>query len=354
MRRILLPRFAIAAAVVAVACGDDGGPGGGGDFDPGAKQAQAEQLLTDVGENPAVRSLSIIGAADLSFSAVGVMQATLPTAMPTMATRETWATGRAALLRRVAPKFSTTGANIVIPTDVRGNVYTFNTSTGNYEESTQGGGPSNGVRFILYEVNASGTAPVTPLNDIGHLDLLDESSGSTNQLGIIAVIEGETLLDYTAHVSETTSSFSFGAEGFITDGTTQVNFDLDNSLTDTGIHILYSLSVEGEDTGVSLEVTADETGLSLEIEINADGDNLTLSAQGDETSFTGTVSFNGDVVAEFSGDAEGNAEFTDADGNPLSAEDVAALNSIFEFEGIFEVFDALLGPALLVMGVGLE
>jgi hypothetical protein len=338
-----------AAAFVVAACGDGNGPGGGGDFDPVTSKQEAEEILTSVGENPAVQSLALIQTQDLNFAAVGIFQATAPVAMPTLASRENWATSRTALLRRIAPRFSSTGTAIVIPTEARGTTFEFNTSTGNYEAGSQTGAPSNGVRFILYEPNSSGTAPATPLNDIGHLDLVDESTGSTDAIGIVAVIGNVTMLDYSASASATSTAITFGASGFISDGTTQVNFNLENDFSDSQIHILYSLDVEGQDTGVSIELTSNASGATIEVVIEVAGDNLTFHAEGGETSFSGTVTFNGDVVAEFSGDENG-AEFTDADGNPLTAEDVEALNSMFELEELFGVFEALLGPALFLLG----
>jgi hypothetical protein len=356
MRRTLLPRFAVAAAFVVAACGDGNGPGGG-EFDPGTSQQEAEAVLATVGDNPAIRSLSLIDPAQMDFAATGLLEATLPSVPTGITNARPWALRRYGMAERLRPSLSRTGTDLVIPTDVRGTTYVYNTSSGDYEESSQSGAPSNGVRFILYEVNDAGTAPVMPLNDVGHLDLLDESSGSTNALGIVGVIDGETLLDYTASASATQSSFGFGAEGYITDGTTRLDFVLENEFSESELHILYQMDVAGEDTGFRFEITADATGgAEIEIEVSAGGDTLLFHAEGElegDENFvvSGTVSFNGDVVAEFTTDGD-DVEFTDADGNPLSQEDLAALEELFEFGALFEVFDALLAPAVSIVEIG--
>ena len=96
------------------------------------------------------------------------------------------------------------------------------------------GAPANGVRFILYAINPVTGEPVDPLQEVGYADLLDQSTGSSNSVRVQLVSNNVTYFDYGVTGSSTASSAQVVVDGYVTDGTTRVNFDLNTSAVQTG------------------------------------------------------------------------------------------------------------------------
>ena len=83
------------------------------------------------------------------------------------------------------------------------------------------------------------------------------------------------------------------------------------------------------------------------------GESVALDITGSDTAISGVVSHNGATVAEISGTPDQPA-FTDADGNPLTNEQVQSLGELFiGITAIISGFDVLLIPAYLVLQVSL-
>ena len=124
---------------------------------------------------------------------------------------------------------------VVIPMTYWGKTYvlTSATATSYTADPSQTNAPATGVRFILYAVDPLTDQVVSPLVATGYVDLIDESSGSTNKIEVKVVDGQTTFVDYTISGTETVSAASLTLAGFITDGVTTVNFNITYSADKT-------------------------------------------------------------------------------------------------------------------------
>ena len=218
------------------------------------------------------------------------------------------------------------------------------------------GAPANGIRLKLYAVDPVLHRPITPLDDIGYLDLTDESSPSADALGVLAVIQGITYLDYLASAVQTIGGITFTADGYLSDGSTQVRFTLSHEWSETsGITVDYDVWVPTQDTAISLYLNIDGQTevVTLEFSVTHEGETVTLAATASEATLSGTVEYNNDVVVYISGTPQ-QPVFTDAAGNELTDQDLQALGALFQSIGaILDGFDNLPFPAYLVFSISI-
>ncbi len=329
---------------------------GDGPFDPVATDNAVEGVFATIENNQAVQSIAVLADGFPAFSgAPAALQATLPIALSAARGTPQWFGARLSQLELKPPPHSTAAPAVLFPADLLGKTFVYNTQTGAYEvDLNRSGAPATGVRLILYAVDPILRQVVTPLNEIGHLDLTDEGTPAADAVGIKAVINDVTVLDYVASASITTSSVSFSAQGVLSDGTTNVNFTLSQTFSETdGVMIDYDVSVPDQDARVRLQVTADPQGGSVHITftIEHDGRTVVLDVTGTDTSISGTVSHNGETVIEISGNPDAPT-FTDVAGNPLSPAQLVSLKDLFDGAGdIFDHLDDLLAPAYHVLQI---
>jgi hypothetical protein len=243
------------------------------------------------------------------------------------------------------------GSRAAILEEHLGKTFVRNASTLEYEVSDRTGAPSNGVRFIVYTVNPISGQPVTPLQEVGYVQLTD-LSGSTTQAARVLVVSGDiTYLDYTVTAMATTAGGLITVAGYVTDGATRANVNLRSTVNQTaGLTMLYSIDVPQRD--VSIDLTMSTTGLDPEtatfgIDLGMSGPNGTVSMSGQFTATGGTivVRVNGDVFANITSEGPGEPIITGADGQPLTAEDQATFQNIFALTGeAFITFDVMLLP----------
>lgn len=340
---------ALGAALTFSAC-DGGTP-----FDPVALSQTAAEVISAMENSQASQSMAVLGP-KMTVAAPALVAATMPNTDLLTGAPHLWARRRAELLQRAASGFSPESPAVIFPADVLGKTFTYNTTTQQYQLSSEPGAPSTGVRFRLYAVN-TGTGQVTvPLQDIGYLELTDTSSPSRVALGIKAVINNTTLLEYEASATVTTLSVGFSAQGYVSDGTTQVDFDLSQNFSQTsGITINYIVKVPEKNVDVQLEagLGLDLVG-SITLTISHDGNDTVVDVTGAlDGAITGTIEHNGDVVVNIAGTTD-TPVFTDATGTPLTAQQLDALEHLVDFiEDIFDAFDNLLLPAFALLGVEL-
>ncbi|NIM50102.1 MAG: hypothetical protein GTN62_07170 [Gemmatimonadales bacterium] len=350
------PALLCLGALAFGACSDSTGPGD--EFDPVTTQRAAEDVFLAVSDNPAVQSVAVLSEGFPSFAAGPVAAAAeLPLDTPTPDEAEHWLLRRLRQLDQPPAFYSPAEPAVLFPADLLGKTLVYNDQTGMYEvDDTRTGAPTAGVRFILYAVDPVLHQPVIPLNEIGHLDLEDKSSPSVDMLGITAVVSGTTVLDYDASATVTTSSVTLSAAGYVSNGTTQVDFDLSLSLSETtGITVDYDVSVPSENAGVSLLLTADlqAQSISVTLTITYDGNTVVFDVTGTQTTITGSVTYNGDTVIEISGNPDAPT-FTDVSGTPLTQAQLQALGAIFEAAGeVLDAFDDLLAPAFKVLQISI-
>lgn len=335
---------ALGTAVVFTAC-DGGTP-----FDPIALNQAAQEVVAAMENSEASESMGVLGP-KMTVGAAAMVAATIPDGELLTGSPQSWTQGMVETLQRAGGGLGVRSpADHIIPQTVFGTTFTYDTQTQQYQPSGDAGAPSNGVRFRLYAV-ASG-AVVEPLQDIGFVELT-EGPGST--LGLNVVVGN--LLDYEASATLASTSISLSAQGFISDGTTQVDFDLSLEVSGTtGVTVDYAVEVPANDVGIRLQISGnlDLVGTAT-ITINHQGSNVVLKVTGGLESgpVSGTIEHNGDVVVNISGTLA-SLVFTNATGSPLTTPEVDALKSLAAFiDELFVAFARLLFPAFALLGLEL-
>jgi hypothetical protein len=280
------------------------------------------------------------------------------------------ASGSARLVRaldRIVDATRFTGAALVpiIRSSVLGTTFVYDPAQKRYvADPARTGAPANGVRFILYEVEAESGTPI-PEREVGHADLTDERRGAPNTLGLKFEVEagGVTHLRYTFDLSGSIGSAEAAVRGFLSDGTERVDFDL----TTTGqlfgrggtATLDARLAVPSQDFEVRTRLTGtagEENGDGrLELTVRARSDVIEVEAETRSRRIDATFTVNGRLLARASGDVA-NPVIRGEGGRELTQEEMAALGAIVAFaDGVFKLIGGLLEPAgaLLVIALGL-
>jgi hypothetical protein len=116
------------------------------------------------------------------------------------------------------------GANL--PEIFQGVTFVWDEELIGYIPSEEPGAPTSGVRFIIYAVNPITGLPESPLNEVGHLDIIDTSTWPTIAITLDVVIGNVSMIyaDVTGNFGETSAFIDL--DGYLSDGTGQVTFDL--------------------------------------------------------------------------------------------------------------------------------
>jgi hypothetical protein len=358
--RKFVPLFALAAAGLIGACGGDDAAGPDA-VDPTALAADVEGVSDVFENNAAFSSLLYMGFKFPSFAAASAVRASLQ-----MVGAPRWAgtldRSRALLMRRETARLmlSISSPQALFPADVLGKTFVYDPNTDQYvQDPNRTGAPLNGVRFILYSVDSNGN-PIVPLQELGHVDLTDESSPSADVLGVAVLLGSTTIADYSISAVTTTSTVSLSASGFVRNatGSQQVDFNLDNTFnTQTfafSVDYFFEAS-DGTQLDVEVDITETETQLMLDIYIRVahEGNSVELDGTLTFTQTSGTlnleVRYNGVVVATITGDLE-NPTVTGQGGRQISGEEFSALFQIFERAGDFAFLfaEGILGPGYTV------
>ena len=354
LRTTVLPLVALAAA-----CGESTTL-----FDPVVLSQNTDQIINAIDDSPAMQSMGVLGekmtAGAAAQGAPSLVAATMPHAELTAAGFPAWAAGRLQAVQATLPALAVAAPGAVIPQEALGKTFTYNEVDGIYVLSDRTGAPTNGVRFILYAVNPVAHTVVTPLTEVGYVDLLDESSTSTIQLHLLAYItaSGTTpLIDYTASATiqglPTPTGATVTATGYVSDGTNTVEFDLSQAFsTTTGIHVEYLLAIPEKDVEVGFEATYTLTQqATVTLSVKHGGNTTIVAASGTAASIAGTIKHNGDLVVNITGSAT-SPVFADASGNQLTPAQVAALQKLFDFtDDLLDHVDQMLAPAHGLLGI---
>jgi len=331
--------------VTAAACGGDDatGPGSDAPFDPQQANTEFAAVEQAIGAN-----------ADLEADMIHVSAALA--AMPTAA----WIlepsdfSARTPLVGTVhtAPLAFNGASQPMIPADLLGTTFEWDDVEGAYAATERTGAPAGGVRFILYDRTQ------VPLVENGFLDLTDESDPSADRLNVHVEKSGVTRLDYDVEVIETTSALTLTVDGFVTDGTSRVDFEVVQVIAETAggfsMAVSYSLSLAGESLGVEVAYVLDfATAISVELTttfVNGANTLVLYMSQEGEGDLTGSVQWNGDLVMTIIDDGTGQPTFLGPEGEELTAAEAAAIQEMFEtsFDGL-----GLLEAYLMFLGAGL-
>jgi hypothetical protein len=343
--------LAVVSAVLS-GCGDSGPDV---PFNPGGTSADIQAVNAAFGSSTFAdfSSLSLLfdaalgGAPLVSSSAVAMdIRASGPAGMRAAAVRS------AQRLARLLPKaanqsFSASSASI--PAGIAGK--TFEYSGGSYVAGARTGAPASGVRFLLYAVDPVTFLPVEPLVETGRVDITDLSGSITQSARVQVVSGGTTYIDYTVTANNLTGRVT--VIGFVTDGTNRANLNLRATVSSAGdLTLVYSLDVPQRD--VSIDLTWTTTGLTPEsmniaINLSMTGPNGTVSMSGQFTVNGATliVRTGGRDFATITLTGDADPVITGADGLPITEEDIAALQGIFELTS-----EAFISFAQMLVPVG--
>jgi hypothetical protein len=352
MRSLL--RAGLALGLVAAACKDSVAPA---DFtDPAAITANLG-AVDSAFDSAVYRSFTVAtqgldpAASAAPQAAAALLGGTLPLLNRQAASPYLLSARRAQQLRALGPQMSLAAAQgRIIPDSVYGRVFqwdtTFNTYT--WQDSVVTG--LNGVRFILYQVDDFGSV-VEPVVEVGTLDLIDESTLSTLQLHILVKGTGgtPTYVDYTASVTATATTVQAVAEGSLSNGLAAganktLTFDETFNVTQTGASVsaTFTLNNPALTFTLSESVTFDSETIVIAatFRVVQPGETISFSARItlyglDSATVHATVSANGHPVASIDGNAD-TAQWVDAGGEPLTADDLAALEGLDDAAARFQ------------------
>ena len=330
-------RVALAAPLLAftAACGDSGPS----EFDAAAMQADQE-VVEQLDADPTFASLSAAFTGITNEFGAGSAVLSAATLRDIALTRG----GRASAGSAISVFFAKGGANAIdaslasIPPEVAGKTFVYDEGTGDWVASDRTGAPANGVRFVLYAVDAFGDV-VTPLVETGYVDLTDLSSGTALGARLVAVSGGQTKADYSATATGDGTDGMLAIAGFIGTGAHRVDLDFSADVSTSGDVVTYVLDSRLEFPGhdvvfdVSLAGTSNDVAgtYAAELEQLIESPNGRIELAGEFQPETHLViRVNGDVYATYDGDGE---TLTGANGRVLTQDEQAALfGSVFALE----------------------
>ena len=343
---------AVLAALAVGACSDSTAPTIN-NIDAQAAAAKSAPVMA-VMDQPALASFTSLGEvqglpASASVAALGAVAR-----LTNAAAHGRWEASAPILARSAARSAD------VLPPDVRGKLYTYNTTTGQYEGAASAEAPANGARIILYAWDVLAGRPSTPLTPSGYVDLIDESTPTQNRLHVIVHRNDGNMnvMDYAITHSVNGTSESFSIAGSADNGTTTVNFTLSGTMSTSAATVTFDLSAPSVGFSVHVEANLNEaTGnATVGIRLGYDGHTLAFDLSVHANSTTGEVTANGEI--KFDGmryvtysmtynptTGTETATFQKANGQPLTAAELEQIQDLFERALDFDRFwEGLLWP----------
>ena len=340
----------IAAAVAVASCSESTGPSS---VDASGSATAVTGLNSSLSQNGLLQALAALG--NVTPLAAPIVRAAIAPALPGRPWTAAAAQTREAL--RVLAARAPAATEALFPANVLGKTFQWDTATDSYRitDSTLTGAPSNGVEFLLYQVDTATGDPSLPLTQTGYLTIADASTPQANILHVLLKVNTLTAADYTITEVKTTSSLTLTAAGYVTNivgnNAPVVNFTLQHvlSLPDSSLATKYQANSNG--TSVSLVDTVSGSGGSPSFGLNwsvTRGGTIAVVGDGTATSINVSFKFNNTTVATASGPVD-NPSISLASGQTLTVGDLLALATIFTgFAEIEYNLSLLFTPGLLV------
>ncbi|MEP6691653.1 MAG: hypothetical protein ABJD07_10875 [Gemmatimonadaceae bacterium] len=343
---------ALSMLVALAACAGDGTGPRSATFDATRAQADVEAVQAAFAA-PAVRSFAAMGArfgADGGFSASVAGTRLLGGVAAVTAGGDHRELTRAA----IAIAGATLRSAASIPAAARGKTFVYDASAQQYVVSARAGAPADGARFILYAIDPLTQAPVMA-SEVGYADVIDLAPSGPLSVGLRLVVvgSGTTYLDYTiAGTATSLSAATIAVAGFVTDGTTRVNFSVTATAAvvaqQTAVKVAFSYTVPSRSltvTGAAQEVVSGATAASqIELTIQSGGSTVRYVFVGTGDTLDVTVSVNGSLFAHITGTFEAPT-ITGAGGHTLTAGETAALGKLLALASdAFAFLDHLFAP----------
>ena len=351
MKRITM--VGLAGLAAAAACSDGAGPNENR-FD--ARRVQAGIATVErMAASKLLASLQVVGRSvgDVGASAT--------------AGSSSWSPGLESAVRKLSTAAVDAGSALIpiMRPSVLGKTFVWDPSVRKYvPDPARTGAPSNGVRFILYDVDPN----ENPLagQEIGHADLTDErrSSGTSAGIRLEVVTGGITRLVYSFSLTGSLQNAQFDVFGYITDGSDRIDFSIKTSqqlFGRGGKATLEATLVVGQE---DFEVTAKLAGTAgeengdgeVDLTIRSKLDEIVVAAETVEGQLDASFTLNGQLFATATGDPKNPVVRGDG-GRELTDEEQQVLGGIVEMaHGIFKFVSDLLQPAgvllLVALGIG--
>ena len=352
MRVTHYARCSLAAAVLALAlaaCGKDNGPS---TFDP---QGTSADMAAAQG--------AFASQQTSSFAAVGAEISTVLNGSPVVASSAALALSRPSAssvryARQLTGLLARPGRGIqasvaAIPSGVLGTTFVWDETNDVYLASSLTGAPASGVRFLLYAIDPVTFRPVEPVVEVGYVDVIDQSTATLTDIRVKVVSGNVVYLDYDVAVTSSASSGVVTISGFASNGSTQANFDLTNTITQNAVGLVlsldYHLDVPSRDlslnwTATFANISDTQVAVTLDLGISGPNGDVRLVGTYGASGGTFTVKVNGDPFATVT--LEGSTPvITGPDGEPLTPDEEQTLETILDYyDQSLNAFTELLVP----------
>lgn len=223
------------------------------------------------------------------------------------------------------------------------------------------GAPSNGTRFIIYELDANKRPIVS--REIGYADLLDEgaSTGNAIVLRLVVVEHGKTIIDYRASADLHGDVGEIDVQGYAQDaGGTRLSFTIDVTARkvagETRIDADFRLAVDSrgfEAVGSARGVKEGKGGDGkITLTLRHGPNTLRVEMEQKDEKLEGVILLNGKLFVTVSGDAKAPT-LRGPTGEPLSEPELQVVTYITTItDDVFELVEDLVRPVekLLLLG----
>jgi hypothetical protein len=222
------------------------------------------------------------------------------------------------------------------------------------------GAPSNGVRFIVYELDGRGK-PI-PSREIGRADLIDEgaNTGEAIALRLLVVTRGSTRLDYRTRVDVGNGTGAIDVSGFAADGAERLDFNVKLRGRTTGgatiVDADFDFSVQPRNFSVTGQVRGVQDGRdgvgSVALTARHQSNTLRVTLSGDNGMVNGGITWNGTPYISISGPAA-NPDLRGPTGQPLTPQEVLVVQSVMRLsDDVFDLVEELVEPVegLVLLG----
>ncbi len=303
-------------------------------------------------DNPATNAFTEVGnEIDLALASLGGVSVNLPMQMLRDGAQHPVLQQRDRIIAALEDPSTTAGA---IPLSALGKTFVWNATTDRYEISARTGAPANGVRFILYTYDDATLSFAEPLVEVGYAELTRSANTATAR-----VFNGTTkVVEYTVTVGGIASFPTVSMTGFAGSGANLTNFTLTFGISASTGNVTTTWRTDMPSRGLTTRVAMaiGETSMTFSAVMRRGVRKVemtgTFSGLGGSEGF-GTATLNvkvGDKLFARLSIGLGGVTITNPDGGPLSAEDQATLERIFEwFENAMSAPDRFLAPMFTLL-----
>ena len=303
-------------------------------------------------DNPATNSFTEMGyEIDFALASIGGVAVNMPMQMLRDGAQRPVLHQRDRIVAMLEDGGTTASA---IPLSALGKTFVWNTTTDSYEVSARTGAPSNGVRFVLYTYDYETFSFAEPLVEVGYAEL-----SRTSNTAKATVYNGSTkVVEYTVTIGGTANFPTVSMAGFAGTGANLTNFNLTFGVSATTGNVTTTWRTDMPSRGLTTRVSMaiGETSMVFSAVIRRGVRKVemtgTFSGFSDPESF-GTATLNvkvGDKLFARLTIGLNGISITDPDGAPLTEEDRATLERIFDwFSSAMSAPDVLLAPMFTLL-----